>query len=431
MPLSIIDYSKIAPQQPAIGNFLGNILKGYQMQREPTRIRQAEEAAKYDNMIKQIQAEFARPKSEAELQGLNLRNQATGITNQELGQRLHAMLTGQNLQNQTREMTNQGLPERLKAQLALIQAQTEKARRGPAPKLTNYENALAAIPRVEAQFGKDSKEANDARQIAHLLAIQKQGIQISQGPEGFNVSIGGVGQPEGSITGFPKLGTGEQYIMDQKTQKPIGVLKPKAPAEIKQESGRAFFNTTQPFLNKSLAPYSGQGAFKKFAKDVDMYQSDKAAKQRIDNFFAAQFLLTSATVAENATIGGPSTNRSLIKLQKSLDSSEIPLIMQSLSSFALPAGYKEFSQDIFNQKLNEASEAAKNVPQYKQMLYNREQKSADKESALKKELEKSQPKIISKEGGFTIVEYGDKTYKFPDSMASQAINQLKKPAGKK
>lgn len=131
MPLSIIDYSKIAPQKPAIGDFLGDVLKGYQMEREPTRIRQAEEAAKYNNMIKQVQAQFARPKSEAELQGMQLGNENKSITNKELGERLHAMLTGQNLQNQTREMTNQGLPERLAAQLGLTQAQTEKAQRLP------------------------------------------------------------------------------------------------------------------------------------------------------------------------------------------------------------------------------------------------------------------------------------------------------------
>ena len=173
MPLSIIDYSKIAPQKPAIGDFLGNILKGYQMEREPTRIRQAEEAAKYNNMIKQVQAQFARPKSEAELQGMQLGNENKSITNKELGDRLHAMLIGQNLQNQTREMTNQGLPERLQAQLGLTQAQTEKAMRGPAPVMSNYEKLLSAIPRIEQQYGPDSQEAKDARAMAHNLSITK------------------------------------------------------------------------------------------------------------------------------------------------------------------------------------------------------------------------------------------------------------------
>jgi len=58
MAVQFTDFSRLPAQSPALADLLGDVLKGYQTQREPTRIRQEEESRMRDNAIKAIQQKF-------------------------------------------------------------------------------------------------------------------------------------------------------------------------------------------------------------------------------------------------------------------------------------------------------------------------------------------------------------------------------------
>lgn len=62
-----VNYAAIAPQSSGLGELFENVLKGYKMEREPTKIRQEELAREFDNQLKQQQAKYYGPNIESEI----------------------------------------------------------------------------------------------------------------------------------------------------------------------------------------------------------------------------------------------------------------------------------------------------------------------------------------------------------------------------
>src|SRR3990167_5462299 len=87
----------------------------------------------------------------------------------------------------------------------LAQAQLEKARRGPAPVLSNLEKAIAGTQRIKATYGADSPEAKAAASYVQRLAQGSQGLQLTTDPATgalTSLSLGGSsrGGPQSMLT---------------------------------------------------------------------------------------------------------------------------------------------------------------------------------------------------------------------------------------
>lgn len=62
-----INYAAIPPQKSGLADLFANVLKGYQMEREPTKIRQQEMMREFENQLKQQQAQYYGPNIESEM----------------------------------------------------------------------------------------------------------------------------------------------------------------------------------------------------------------------------------------------------------------------------------------------------------------------------------------------------------------------------
>lgn len=328
MAINFTDFSKIPVQKPWYDDIVGTLSRGFQAGQLPQQMARQREKEELANSLSRLDLEH-KPKEYELLDSLR-------------------------------------------------EAKRQAALRPP-----ELKGALAQAFQLKNQYPVGSDEYNAANNYITKLTTRGDGISVSSNPEGgFSVNIGG--QDQGAmIPGFPKLKAGETPLYDD-SGKPIGIGKPLTQADVKEISGRQFFNNLQPFLNKAQSYYSGKGANDRFEEDIRSYATDPDAKERIDNLLAAQKLLFSGTVKENATIGGANTNKVYDRLVKSLQSSEVLPILQSLSSYQLPAGYAQASSELFKQKLDEATQAGQNLPAYKPYYFNQNKKSSSSSNDNKK-----------------------------------------------
>lgn len=314
MAMYFTDFSRAPIQQSALSTLVDDVFKGYQLGRIPKQMDQEEEQRRLANSLQKLALEHK--------------------------------------------------PKEYQLADALKEAQIKNANRP-----TQLGGALAQAFALRDRFQPGSKEYNQVDQYINKLGTSSNGVQVSGTPGGgFEISIGGKGDTA-SIPGLPALKKGETYLYGQ-DGKPIGIGKPYTGAEEKEASGRAFFNTLQPFLNEAQSYYTGQGSNKRFEEDVLNYSKDAAARKRVNNLLAADKLMFSGVVKENATLGGANTNRVYQRLIKSLESAEIYPILKEKAPYLLESGYGKEVGDIFNQKLNEASDAGTNIPAYKPFYFN-------------------------------------------------------------
>lgn len=355
MALQTFNWANLPIQESPYGNLIENIFKGYQIGRAPEQMNEEQLKRQLANKLSQMEVEH-KPTEYA-------------LSDQQ--KRLAAAIQSEALKY---------LPKQ--------RALDEEYKRAQIQNLLNPKeptSALAQAFKLRSQLDPTSKTYDeDYRMVTDYmnnLGRKGSGLQVTTTPEGgVQVSFGGDEQQTGNIPGLPPLKKGEAYVFDD-NKNPIGVAKPLSAPEAKEEKGRLFFNTVYPFLNSATAPYNGKGALLQFKNDVLNYESDPEAKQRIDNYYAARKLLTAGTVKENATIGGNSTNQQLKQLKKSVDNSEIPPLAEWGSSFRLPQGYLYTAGEIFNQKLNEATEASHNTPAFRVHPINPNKKEEKKEKS--------------------------------------------------
>lgn len=382
-------------------DLLENVLKGYKIQQEPEKMRQEGEQRTLANSLKQLELEH-KPKEYA------LGDQEKTLANSLHSKALEHYEENYALEKQLKEanIKKANQPQALKGALAAA----FQLRNNLNPTDPNFEKDKLAIDNYIQNLG--TKGGN--------------GIQVSSTPEGgFQVSIGGQGQTA-SLPGLPKLKTGESYLFDEK-QQPIGVAKPMSEGEKKEAAGREFFNKVQPFVNEAQSYYSGKNSTERFENDVANYETDPAAKNRIDDLLAADSLLFSEIVKENATIGGANTNKVYERLTKSLQKSEVYPILKDLSRFQLPAGYAKASGDIMRQKLNEATDAAQNLPAYKTFYFNKDKNGALSEKLAAGKAQPTKPVIVGTANGITTIKNGNKTLRIPEKLVDKYMQDHTQP----
>ena len=327
-------------QESPAANLFENLLKGYKMGREPARMAAEEKDKALATQLKQMEAEH-KPK-EYELNDKQM-----------------------SLANSIKEEAYKHLPEQRRQEAAKNQAYIDKSNR-PA----QLSGALAQAFQLRNQLDKNSPDyERNLREVNNYitkLGTQSGGVQVSGSPGGeFNISVGGGAKGEtANIPGLPALPKGQVWLYDEQGQVK-GRGQPYSEAEKKEVGGRTAFNIYQKFITNAQAPYSGRGSNDKFETDVQNYETDPAAKARIDNLLAADKLLFSATVKEEATLGGANTNQAYNRITHSLKTSEIYPKLQEFAQYQLPSGYAKAPNDIFRNVLNEGTEAGAKIPAFK------------------------------------------------------------------
>lgn len=329
-------------------NALENVLKGYKMEREPTKIRQEESERELANQLKDLEVKHKPKEYELTDQGKSLQNALHSKALKHYDEKFNL---DRDLKKAQIKKANS--PEGLKGALA----SAFKLRDNLDPNNPNYDKDKTAI-----------------ENYINKISTPKAGINVTTNPEGgVEVSIGGQGEVANTM-GLAPLPKGQTYLFDE-NKKPIGIGKPYTEGEKKELGGRAAFNIYQKFITDAQAPYSGQDSSSQFLDDVSTYSTDAAAKTRIDNLIAADNLLFSTTVKEEATLGGANTNQAYNRITHSLNNSEVYPLLKNIAKYELPQGYKKASSDIFNKVLNEGSDAGAKIPAYKPYYFNQQSPS--------------------------------------------------------
>lgn len=355
MAINFTDFSKAPILESPVKNMFEDALKGYQISQEPAKMKQESSARELANKLRSLEVEH-KPKEYA------LSDQGKSLANA-----LHAEAL-------------KYLPKERSMKERLTEAQINKANR-PAAIGGALSQAMQLRNSLDPNGPNYERDLGQVNKYIDKLGTSSNGVQVSSSPEGgFEISVGGSGE-KATIPGFPALPKGQTYLFDE-NNKPIGIGKPYDAAEKKELSGRAAFNIYQKFIVDAQSPYSGRGATSAFEDDVANYENDPAAKDRIDKLLAADKLLFSATVKEEATLGGANTNQAYNRITHSLENSEVYPLLKKFAKYQLPRGYSKASSDIFSQVLNQGTEAGTKIPAYKPYYYN-QQKSAEKESGIK------------------------------------------------
>lgn len=141
------------------------------------------------------------------------------------------------------------------------------------------------------------------------------------------------------------------------------IRRPYSEREKKEQSGRRSFNVTYPFILKATSYYSGKGSIKRFNNDIANFDTDEKAQKRIINYLTATQLVSQGTIKETATLGGANTNRVYAKLEKSLNSSDVPIKLEQLEKqFRLPNSANLKSGLKFQELLNQSLKAGESLP---------------------------------------------------------------------
>ena len=241
------------------------------------------------------------------------------------------------------------------ANLELLQARRAKALQPSGAGLSPLEKAISGMQRIRQQYGVESPEAKMAQDYASRLAAGPAGMSFGVDKEG-NITFS-----QGGVAGGAKLKTGESYVTDD-SGKTIGIAASPTPEEAKEMSGGAAFNYTLPIMNQGSAPYLGKGGAKQIVQDIYNQESSPEAKKRLINLIVAKKLSSAAAIKENATLGGSNTLGALNQIKKSFSSIGIPenaedfLSQYAFSNDVLTEANNRFV-DIINQ-MREASASA-------------------------------------------------------------------------
>jgi hypothetical protein len=263
-------------QQPWYATALEDALKGYKMQREPTKIAAEEKKNQLANEMKKIELDAKPGQLDVEKRYKE------------------ALTSAANAQAE-----NYKKPAGLKGALA---------------------TAFQLRNNLDPQSPTYEKDVNSINNYINNLGQKNGAIPMTQPGEGIKINL-----PEGKegfIPGVGKLKAGWQSVKDAKGND-IGVNVPMTDKQVDQWKAKEKFDVIYPFINKALGEYTGQNSWENFSRDAKDYNRDPAAKERIDSFLAAKKLISIASTTENARIGGHATNIQLDELKKTLDSSEV------------------------------------------------------------------------------------------------------------
>ncbi len=400
MAINFTDFSR-APilEKPKLDLF-EDVLKGYKMSQEPAKMREEQSARELANKMKNIDLEHKPTENE-------LNDQQKILANAMQKKALENYDSKLDLENRYKE------------------SMITKNNQGPAFKdaLTGLFRARDSLDPSDPDY-KFKKDAINGR----INKLSQQVGQTAGAQPGEGIKINLPEGKEGYIPGLGKLKTGWQNVTDVDGNV-IGVNVPMTDKDITQWKAKEKFDVIYPFLNSSLAEYSGQDSWNRFSQDARNYNRDPEAKSRIDNYFAAKQLLSIGTTTENARIGGHATNVQLKELKNTLDKSEVHKRLEQGSGFVLPPKYAKNSGDIFKSYLDKVEKTAKtNIPAYEFRALNPgKNESAPQENQANPE-NNEEPKIIGTQNGFTTIRHGNKTLRIPEQLVDRYMEENSKPA---
>ncbi len=320
MAINFTDFSRAPIQESPEANLFENVLKGYKIEEEPKIMKQAAEQKALANSLQKLALEH-KPKEYA---------LADSLKEARIAKARQPAGTGANLKGSL--------------------ATAFQLRNNLNPDDPNFEKDLAAINGYITNIATHGGAVPLAGQGA---GGEAQGVKIDL-PEG----------KAGYVPGLGKLKPGWQPVKNAEGHD-IGVNVPMSDKQVDQWKAKEKFDVIYPFINTSLGEYSGRGSWDKFVSDVHNYKKDPEAKARIDNFGAANKLISIASTTENARIGGHATNVQLDELKKTLKSSEVAQKLEKAGGFALPAKYAKNAGNIFKGYLDKVESTAKtNIPAY-------------------------------------------------------------------
>ncbi len=394
MAIQFTDFSRAPLLDSPAKNIFENVLKGYQMEREPAKMKEEQSARELANQLRKLEVEH-KPKEYA------LNDQ------------------GKSLANALHSKALEHYEEKFGLERDLKKAQIQKAN---SPQ--GLKGALAAAFQLRNNLNPESpdyeKDKNAINSYINNLGQKNGSVPVTQPGEGIKINL-----PEGKqgyIPGVGKLKSGWQSVKDAQGND-IGVNVPMSDKQVDQWKAKEKFDIIYPFLNDSLSQYAGQNSWENFTRDAHNYNRDAEAKQRIDNFFAAKKLISIGSTTENARIGGHATNVQLDELKKTLDSSEVFKKIESGSGFVLPGKYAKNSGDIFKSYLDKVEKAAKtNIPAYEFRALNPGENNASKQESAKEN-----PVIMGTENGITTIRNGGKTFKIPEQLVDQYMMEHSQP----
>ncbi len=356
-------------QEPWYATALEDALKGYKMGKEPAKMAEEQKQREATTKLKTLEAEHKPKEFELSDEQKRLANALSAKANSHYEEKY-----GQEKQLRQAQINKANRPSAPTGALAQAFSLKEKYPEGSPERkqvdayidhLTNKplgtQSTLAKLQSERDLYPEGSQKRKEIDQLITKTITPSKGIQVSTNPEGgTEVSIGG--QDQGTyIDGLGKLPQGSTVVYS-KDKVPIGVNERLTPKEYEKESATRQFGVAYPFINKSLSEYSGRGSNLHFEEDLLAYETDPAAKARIDNYDAAKKLLSIGKTQENARIGGHATNTQLEELGKTLNSAEINTRLVQSKGYQLPKGYLQASGDIFKQKLDEMTKAGQNIP---------------------------------------------------------------------
>jgi len=381
MAIQFTDFSS-KPLLDAPGkDIFEDILKGYQMGKEPANMKRDADAKDLANKLKQLDVEH-KPKQ------YDLDDKSKSLANAIQQKALDTYDARWQIEKDQKEAANalknkeyanydqkQELERRYK-ESTIAKNLADHKNKGNFVNTLEYRNNLDPN---SPTYDKDYKATT--AYLKNLAKDSGMGNEITANGEPIKVDL-----PDGKVGYVPGLGkmpVGTLPVYDEHGSF-IGVNAPADKEFLKQWKGKTKFNIVQPFLNKALSVYSGSGSWADFTKDQNNYSKDPAAKQRIDDFFAARRLMAVTSTTENARIGGHATNAQIDKLLETLDSSEVHKRLEQGATITLPKGYAEVSGKIFKKYMDEMDDAAtKNIPAYEFRVLNAPKTAASNDDKQK------------------------------------------------
>lgn len=174
MPINFTDFSNIPIREKGIGNIFSDILTGFKMEREPARMAAEQKKLDIANALEGINLEFKRPEKEQSLTQQQLNNKILGVTSEYARPNAQAALEGIGLANKTARTNLQWIPGEKRSEIALRNAQVEKAlgeakaATDPLAKALGVKGDIQdafALEKIKSQYGEDSEVYQNAKRF--------------------------------------------------------------------------------------------------------------------------------------------------------------------------------------------------------------------------------------------------------------------------
>jgi len=456
MAIQFTDFSS-KPLLDAPGkDIFEDILKGYQMGKEPANMKRDADAKDLANKLKKLEVDhkpreyqlndegkgyanrLAQLDVEHKPKQYDLDDKAKDFANQLQQKALDTYDARWKIEKDQKEAANalknkeyadydqkQELERRLK-ESTIAKNLADHKNKGNFVNTLEYRNNLDPN---SPNYDKDYKATT--AYLKKLATASGMGTDITSDGQAIKIEL-----PEGKEGYIPALGKmkpGWLKVEDEHGNF-IGANVPLEPKQIEQWKAKEKFDVIQPFINTSLSEYSGQGSWDNYVKDANNYNKDPAAKKRIDDFHAARKLISIGSTTENARIGGHATNAQLSELKNTLDTSEVHKKLEAGSTALLPKGYALSSGKIFKDYLDKVEDVAKkNIPAYefralnpsKNVINNdsKQKELASSIASIQMPQQQTKPKVLGSQNGMTALQYNGKTYNIPDDLVNDFMRK--------